>query len=34
MEVGSIMIGSVRLVGKVGVAYMCQHALVAPVVCK
>ena len=32
MEVGSIMVGSVRLAGKVRVAYMCQRALVAPVV--
>ena len=32
MEVGSIMVGSVRLAGKVRVAYMCQHTLVAPVI--
>ena len=31
-EVDSFMVGSVRLAGKLRVAYMCQHALVAPVV--
>jgi hypothetical protein len=31
-EVESFIVGLVRLAGKLRVAYMCQHALVAPAV--